>query len=567
MLLLRTAPLRRTGYFSAIAAMALMAASPTFAQTIPGSADAARIKPEQKTIVPDHSQDQNAVVPTMITTNPVPKGADTIHLTLKEVHIEGATVFTPEQLRALYADQLGKDVTLDKVYDIVGKITALYRNHGYFLSLAYMPEQHISSGIVTIRVVEGAVTHVEMDDKLRDHSVVRGYIDRLLAQKPLKSDQLESFLLRMNDLPGYSFRAVLVPGESKREGDVTLKLVPAPKGGKGSITFDNFGSRYLGPHEGSASYSTSLLPFQQTTVSGLSAVPAKKLNYMTLDHSIVIAPDLTLEVSANVTHARPGYTLSPEDISSESTYLGTSLAWQWIRQREENLALKVTLDGRNTSSDLIGNPFTRDHVRALRGNAAFDAQDKWQGYNIVNFTLSQGIDGLGSSKKGDTDLSRDGASPDFTKAELALTRLQTINDNWSLLAAADGQTASGTLYSSEQFGYGGQAFGRAYDSSEITGDKGVSGSLEMRYDHWNTLHPVSFQPYTYYDIGEVWNDSVGSDARESGSSAGFGVRGTSDIGVSGNLGFAWPLTREIATPIYDGSKEGPRVLLQLSKDF
>ena len=73
-------------------------------------------------------------------------------------------------------------------------------------------------------------------------------------------------------------------------------------------------------------------------------------------------------------------------------------------------------------------------------------------------------------------------------------------------------------------------------------------------------------PYMFYDIGEVWSDAIGQVKRESGASAGFGIRGTTVGGISGNVGIAWPLTREIATPIYDG-KEGPRLILQLSKEF
>ena len=107
----------------------------------------------------------------------------------------------------------------------------------------------------------------------------------------------------------------------------------------------------------------------------------------------------------------------------------------------------------------------------------------------------------------------------------------------------------------------------AYDSSDITGDRGVSGSLELRYNGYATLQPISLQPYAFYDIGEVWNDAIGQVKSESGASAGLGIRGNGPYGLNGNLGLAWPLTREIATPLYPGGKEGPRILLQVSKGF
>jgi len=150
---------------------------------------------------------------------------------------------------------------------------------------------------------------------------------------------------------------------------------------------------------------------------------------------------------------------------------------------------------------------------------------------------------------------------------LSLTRLQGIIQDWSLLMTAAFQRASGPLYSVEEFGYGGQAFGRAYDSSEISGDHGAAGSLELRYDGWNNLQPVSISPYAFYDIGVVWNDDTSQAKRESGASAGFGVRVSSDIGITGNIGIAFPLTRENETPVYGQNAEQPRIMLQISQSF
>jgi hemolysin activation/secretion protein len=309
------------------------------------------------------------------------------------------------------------------------------------------------------------------------------------------------------------------------------------------------------------------LPLQETTISGLTSIPFNKLRYGALQHSIVIAPDWTFDVTGNITKAFPGYTLSPDDINSESVFLGAGVSFQWIRQRQENLNIKLSIDGRNTTSDLLDTPFTRDRIRALRANATYDLTDSWSGYNIASFTLSRGLDILGSSEAGDPDLSRADAKPDFTKAELSISRLQDISANWAVLFSADSQIASGTLYSAEEFGYGGQAFGRAYDASEITGDQGVSGSIELRYNGFGNWHPLSLQPYAFYDIGTVWNMDISQPGRESGSSTGIGLRGSTSFGLSANLAVAQPLTRDVATPIYGGSGHSPRFLMQISQAF
>lgn len=563
----------RGGVSLALAALSLATggfSGAAYAAPLPGPADVGRVRPDEQQPAIPHSEDGQIVIPSVTPTTPMPAGAKDIHFTLKEVRIDGATALTREQLHDIYAAYLGKDTTLDVAYVFARAITERYRNAGYFLSLAYVPQQHIRNGIITIKVVEGYVGSVEVPPEVRSHYVLRHFIADLVVQKPLTSKALESFLLRLNDLPGYSFRAVLSEGDA--DGAVRLTLVPAAKKNRGQVSFDNFGSRFLGPNEASASYSMSLLPLQQTTVSGLTTLPVKPLHYATLDHAIVIAPNLTFDIDGNITKAHPGYTLEKYDINSDSTYLGASLAYQLIRQRDENLALKLTLDGRDVDSDLLDAPFTRDHIRALRANANFDVSDGWQGTNTANATLSRGLRIFDASSPDDMDVSRAGAGPEFTKAELALSRLQGITDKWSLLASASGQLSSGVLYSSEQFGYGGQAFGRAYDASEITGDKGVAASLELRYDGWHmegagSGKTVNFEPYSFYDIGTVWNDAIGQPERESGSSVGLGIRANASTVTSADLGLAWPLIRQIATPIYGGAKQGPRMLLQLTQGF
>ena len=536
---------------------------------IPGPADVGRIKPEERQLPLPPGPAPSVLPPSPAPLTQMPEGAGAIHFTLKDIRIEGATAFTPDRLRDIYAAELGKDITLAGVYDIAASITQRYRAAGYFLSLAYVPDQHIKDGIAAIRIVEGYVGQVDMDDKLRENYVVRAYIDRLLAEKPLKAEDMESFLLRLDDLPGYAFRAVLSsPEDGGDDGAVTLTLIPAPKDGSGSAGFDNFGSRYLGPNEASAAYATSLLPLQQTSVSGLSTVPVRMLHDAALDHAVVIAPDFTLDINGSTTDAQPGYTLAPYDIASSSNFLAAGLAWQWIRQRQENLALKLTIDGRNTDEDILDVPLTRDRVRALRANATYDESDSWQGATTASFTLSQGLNILGASRKNDPYLSRAGAAPDFLKAELSLSRLQAIIDDWSLLMASAVQKSSGVLYSSEEFGYGGQAFGRAYDASEITGDEGASGSLELRYGGLWPGRPIGLMPYAFTDIGKVWNDGTGQPSHQSGASVGFGVRASFPTGLAGNFGLAWPLTLPITAPIYGGANpRGPRLLLQISQSF
>ena len=538
------------------------------ALVLPGAADVGRVKAEDRTAAPV-SDKPVLMLPGQAPVK-VPDAAKNVRLVLKDIHIVGATVYPAAQLHAMAEPYLGKEVSLEVVYALAAAITERYRDDGYFLSLAYVPDQHIAGGVVTIKVVEGYVGHVEVNgDKL--DSIAQVYIDRVLAQRPLQAKTLEGALLRLNDLPDYSFRGVLSAQEKDPEGSVTLTLVPAVKEAKGSLSMDNFSSRYFDPHELSASYARSLLPQQQTSISGISTFSdrqfGRRLRSGTIDHTAAIAPDLVLGFNGSLSHAEPGFTLAPFGVISDSESLAASLAYQWMRQRDENLSFKLTFDGKNSESDLLRTlPFTRDRIRALRLNMTYDISDRFDGYNLFTVTVSRGVPVFHSSQAGDSDLSRAGARPDFTKEEFSVSRVQGIMTDWTLVMTATGQLSSGVLYSSEEFGYGGQAFGRAFDNSEIIGDEGVNGSLEMRYGGWSTLVPVSVQPYLFYDGGAICNQGVGGKC-ETAKSTGFGVRGSAPLDTSFNFGMAWPLGHDESTPIYVNDGSAPRIIFQISKNF
>ena len=181
---------------------------------------------------------------------------------------------------------------------------------------------------------------------------------------------MESVPLRLNDLPGVSFRSVVQPlqDERKDEGAVKLLLINEKKQPTGTVSFDNYNSRYLGPYEGTGAVEASLFALQQTSVSGLIAVPAEKLQYYNASQMAMLTSEISLQLYGGYTAANPGFTLSPKGIDSDAANLGVSLKDQFIRQRQESLSATVKFDGKNNYSDVTEQPLTRDRVRAARAN-------------------------------------------------------------------------------------------------------------------------------------------------------------------------------------------------------
>ena len=551
----------------AFLAMALLTPQMVFAVTLPGAADSSRIQrptmPTPMTITPPD-------VPLhVMKTEAPPAEAKSVIFVLKGVTIEGADGLSHVALSDLYSSYINHHVTLEMAWVLASQITDRYKKSGYFLTRAYVPAQTIENGIVHIRVAEGFIESVSLDPQTSGSHITNAWIERIKSYHPISTKQLEQALLELNALNDYQFRAVLTPPKEKKgaDGAAHLDLVATKQAPHGKVKLDNFGSRYLGPYRAQMDYDFSPLNDQKTSLSLFSSLPAEELKGASVRHSIALAPQWSMDINSYYTQAAPGYRLAVQDIKSDTYGLGIGGTYQWMRQRTENMASRIEFDWMNTQSDILGTPLTRDKIRRLQAAMTYDTADRWSGYSMLSASVTQGINGLGGSKAGQANLSRARAKPNFTKLEIAANRLQNIDNNFQIQTSFAGQLASGPLYSSEEFGYGGQSFGRAYDNSEITGDHGASASIELRYAGVQPVAGITSTPYAFYDAGIIFNDDEGQPARETASSTGIGLRMENGAGTHANLAIAFPLARKIDAPIYTHNGRAARFMAELAHEF
>lgn len=546
--------------------------SPSYAATnLPGPADIDRAQEKR---VPDLNglSPQNLPQPETQPVSPfatAPDSAKSVRLVLKSVKVEGVTAYDDERISGLYKDIIGKEVTLEAAWNISAQITKLYRDDGYFLSRAFIPAQEIETGNLTIRVVEGFVSDIEIDGGLESNAIVQQIFKTIKSQKPLSVKLLERQHLLLSDLPGLqNYQGTLVPLKDRKDGAV--KLVFAKKDSKiahTSIKIDNYGSQYLGPQQLTLGWSGHIIPLQKTTLTMSNSLPLTELNAINFSHLIPISQVTRLVVEAGFTRAEPGFTLSPQEIQSRALNMSFGIEHQLIRQRQENLSLTAKIDGRNSKSTTLGTELSKDHVRAIRAGGSYDVADGLSGYNIFGFTLSRGLSILEASSENDTNLSRDGIDPNFTKIEMNYTRFQSLPHQLGLTFQLQGQKSSGSLYSSEEFGFGGSRMGRAYSPSEISGDDGFASSIEAQYFGLPSLTNLSSQPFVYYDFGKVWNHNAGQDKTLSASSAGLGLRFQHIWGVTGALQVAFPLTKSVDAPLFGSKENAPQFTFQMGYEF
>ena len=208
-------------------------------------------------------------------------------------------------------------------------------------------------------------------------------------------------------------------------------------------------------------------------------------------------------------------------------YGDAGFSYPVIRSRERNLALSGLFFASNNESDVLGAPFNNDRLRGFRAKADADFADRWQGINQFNLTVSQGIQGLGSTQNGNPLASRAAGRVDFTKVEATASRTQPLFDRFSAYMSGYGQYGVTPLFAPEQCGFGGRYFGRAFDPSQLLGDSCLEAIGELRYDLPAIIPQLSqSQLYTFADYGELHTISpaVGTPANANAASAGAGLR-------------------------------------------
>ena len=471
-----------------------------------------------------------------------PQGAERITLTISRVVITGATVYSEADLAPLYADLVGGEVSLAAVYDLARRITAKYGAAGYVLSRAIVPPQNFGrhGATVRIQVVEGYVDQViwPVEKLARYRDFFTDYAARIVADRPANIRTLERYLLLANDLPGLKFATTLKPSPNHPNASILIVEVKE-KPLDGIARIDNRGSRARGPWQylGSATVNNILGAHESFNVTYAGTFQLRELQYVQANYRQVLNSEgLTFFANASYGTGKPGEPVDPTlDYKTRSTVAEAGLSYPVLRSRETNLTLTALGYLTNDDSFQLGQNFTRDRLRGFRLKADGDWADSFLGINQVNVTFSQGVHGLGATANADPDApppplptpSTNAGRTDFNKIEATVSRMQPLPMNFSLFVAGYGQYGFTPLLVSEQCSYGGRFFGRAFDPSQMLGDRCWMALGEARYDILTPWKQVTkLQLYAFADHGEVFNIFPdGTTPRvQSGSSVGGGVR-------------------------------------------
>ena len=500
---------------------------------------------------------------------PAPAPSEHTRLHVQTIRVSGSSVFSASELEALVRDLQGTDVSLAELVEGAARITAYYQAHGYLLARAYLPAQDIAHGTVVIKVLEGVLGQLQVDNQSRlSDTVAHGYLTTIRPGQALESEAVNRALLLLVDTPGVGgVSGVLQPGASVGSSDLHINLAPAPAYSS-AATLDNYGTTYTGVYRVSTDLGLNS-PLGRGDQLSVRALNSTGLTFAHLAYQMPLGTNgWKLGAGLSNTTYQLGSDLAALQAQGNASSGSVFLSYPLVRSQQHNLLGTLTWDTKS-QADLTGNPQSEvdKKVNEVTVGLSGNWQDAVQDGGVSNAELSVSAGNLNMDP---VSLALDAAPGSaqsqgaFQKFDFNLNRLQNLNLKNSLALTLQGQLSNKNLASSEKFELGGATAVRAYPQGEGSGDEGVLCSVEWRYQLFELLQGVVF-----YDAGTATINrnpylSAGS-ASNSRSIAGAG------IGLNGQYqrlqvktSLAWPTQGGATTADPSSTNQSPHLWLLLT---
>ena len=419
------------------------------------------------------------------TKEPVSKGPK---IAVKQFVFNGNTLLSSERLAAVVASYPGESLSFAQLEQAVAEVAQAYRLAGWTVR-AYLPEQDIVDGVVTVNIVEAVFGKVVIDG-VKPQSLDQARLIQIILSEQttgtfLRASAVDRALLIADDISGVAVTGGLQEGQRDGETDVVLIALEKPWL-ETNFSHDNTGSESTGVERTSLGFTGNswLLPGD---VFSTQLVGSEGTRYVRMSESIPIGyTGLRVGVNASRMTYRVGLLGADGfEVTGLSETFGLETSYPLVRSRLSNLYMNLAVDNkifRNFSSDKRDSDYAiRSSSWGLSGNL-FD-NFGGGGFNNASLTLTHGtvnMDGSGNFIT-NPDSFPEGKLGFYRKIRYALSRQQTLTDQLAFYLAVSGQSALTDLDSSEKFYLGGSSGVRAYPGSEGGGVKGHMANAELRW--------------------------------------------------------------------------------------
>ena len=420
---------------------------------------------------------------------------------VKQFVFVGNTKITSSELYPIVASFIGKSIGFDDLKLITETITEFYQEKGWLVRVI-LPQQDITEGVVTIRIIEAKLGGIKIDNqskRVSDTRVEQWVYGVIPQASELSLSELDRALLTLDDLPDVRVAGTLQEGV--KPGDTILLLTVTDKPLiNGQVSADNYGDSSSGTARGSAliNINAPLGIGDQLSVYGMYS---EGNSYGRMSYTLPVGSS-GLRVGVN------GSSMSYRVLNSnfQSAYVngfantgGVEATYPIIRTRPMNLVsiLNWNYNQFRNWSNGSSVPENSYDTNVAQYGASGNLIDGLFGGGLSTASL---IASSGNIQKNASTVAGQaaGVAGNFSKLRYALNRNQAITDSLSFYLGVSGQVASKNMDSSEQLYLGGPLNVRAYSSGQGAASQGNSTAMELRQNL-----PYQTQLVAFYDLGNV----------------------------------------------------------------
>ena len=420
--------------------------------------------------------------------------------------IEGAERIPEAVLQAAVADLIGRELSLSQLRQAAGRLTAIYREQGYFLAWVYLPAQEVVDGSVRLVVLEGSYGKVESAGSERlatEHAAGILASNGVVEGEPIERGALERSLILIEQRSGAPAQATMQPGATVGTSHMVI-TAPAGPLVSGQIGADNFGNRYSGQNRVTAMFNLNS-PRGVGDLASLWVMRSAESDAVFAAYQTPVGySGLTLGASYSQFFYRLCCTYAPLEQSGYARVGGLQARYPLILSQRQIMNLGLSYEYKSL------------YDRAIVG----ELDDKTA--NVLSFS----VDGLAAMSKGQSryqaalvvgDLDIVGPLA-YAKANAATVDTagryvkfrgeyqyqHYLDSGQRLLFRVSGQASDRNLDSSEKFILGGPNGVRAYPEGEAAGDQALLGRFDWIFPIPMTSLPGSLSTRLFADAGTVW---------------------------------------------------------------
>ncbi|MFA7092447.1 MAG: ShlB/FhaC/HecB family hemolysin secretion/activation protein, partial [Arcobacteraceae bacterium] len=261
---------------------------------------------------------------------------------IKKFLIQGAVHLSNDELKTIVEPFENQELSFNQMLEITSLITKAYREKGYFVARAYIPQQNIltQNGSLKINIIEGnyGKFHLENNSLVKDE-IIQANLEDIKDKNIVSSHTLERAMLIINDTPGVIVsKAEVRPGIEVGSSDFIIGT-QATNPYTGYVIGDNYGSQYTGKHRIMAGVDINS-PFKIGDKISAFALTSEKTGLMSgkLGYEFPLHPNGTkAELSYSKTTYELGSRYKNLDALGSSDTVAARVEYPIIRTRLENL--------------------------------------------------------------------------------------------------------------------------------------------------------------------------------------------------------------------------------------